>query len=47
MRFNGAIGMHTGYLPGYPASSGCVRMPNQMAEKFFENVELGTPVIVE
>ncbi len=47
MRFNGAIGMHTGYLPGYPASSGCVRMPNHMAEKFFENVELGTPVIVE
>jgi lipoprotein-anchoring transpeptidase ErfK/SrfK len=47
MRFNGAIGMHTGYLPGYPASHGCVRMPHHMAEKFFENVEVGTPVIVE
>jgi hypothetical protein len=47
MRFNGAIGMHTGYLPGYPASHGCVRMPHHMAEKFFENVESGTPVIVE
>jgi hypothetical protein len=47
MRFNGAIGMHTGYLPGYPASHGCVRMPHHMAEKFFENVEFGTPVIVE
>jgi lipoprotein-anchoring transpeptidase ErfK/SrfK len=47
MRFNGAIGMHTGYLPGYAASHGCVRMPHQMAEKFFENVEVGTPVIVE
>lgn len=47
LRFNGAIGMHTGYLPGYPASHGCVRMPHHMAEKFFENVELGTPVIVE
>lgn len=47
MRFNGGIGMHTGYLPGYPASHGCVRMPNQMAEKFFENVEVGTPVVVE
>ncbi|MFK7849754.1 MAG: L,D-transpeptidase family protein [Akkermansiaceae bacterium] len=47
MRFNGAIGMHTGYLPGYAASHGCVRMPHQMSEKFFENVEIGTPVIVE
>ncbi len=47
LRFNGAIGMHTGYLPGYPASSGCIRMPHQMAEKFFANVELGTPVVVE
>lgn len=47
MRFNNAIGMHTGYLPGYAASHGCVRMPHHMAEKFFENVQVGTPVIVE
>ncbi len=47
MRFNGGIGMHTGYLPGYAASHGCVRMPHHMSEKFFENVEVGTPVIVE
>jgi len=47
LRFNGAIGMHTGYLPGYPASAGCIRMPHHMAEKFFTNVETGTPVIVE
>ena len=47
MRFNGAVGMHTGYLPGYAASHGCVRMPHHMSEKFFENVEVGTPVIVE
>lgn len=47
IRFNGGIGLHTGYLPGYPASGGCIRMPHHMAEKFFENVELGTPVIVE
>src|SRR5690606_21515564 len=47
MRFNGAVGMHTGYLPGYAASHGCVRMPHHMSEKFFENVENGTPVIVE
>jgi hypothetical protein len=47
MRFNGAIGLHTGYLPGYPASGGCIRMPHHMAEKFVENVSIGTPVIVE
>jgi hypothetical protein len=47
MRFNGAIGLHTGYLPGYPASGGCIRMPHHMSEKFFENVQAGTPVIVE
>lgn len=47
MRFHGGIGMHTGYLPGYAASHGCIRMPHHMSEKFFENVSLGTPVIVE
>lgn len=47
MRFNGAVGMHTGYLPGYAASHGCVRMPHHMSEKFFENVSVGTPVIVQ
>ena len=47
MRFADGIGMHTGYLPGYAASHGCIRMPHQMAEKFFENVSIGTPVIVE
>ena len=47
MRFNGGIGMHTGYLPGYNASHGCVRMPHKMAKVYFENVRVGTPVIVE
>lgn len=47
MRFNGGIGMHTGYLPGYAASHGCIRMPDHMSAAFFRNVEIGTPVIVE
>lgn len=47
LRFNGAIGMHTGYLPGYAASHGCVRLPEFMAAKFFEHASHGTPVIVE
>jgi lipoprotein-anchoring transpeptidase ErfK/SrfK len=44
MRITGGVGMHKGYLPGYPASHGCIRMPGKMAETFFNNVEVGTPV---
>ena len=46
MRFTGGVGMHEGFLPGYPASHGCVRMPGEMAKTFFNNVSEGTPVIV-
>src|SRR5438876_3659982 len=46
MRFHGADGMHAGYLPGYPASHGCVRMPEQLAIAFFNVVDVGTPVHV-
>ena len=46
MRFHGADGMHAGYLPGYPASHGCVRMPEQLAIAFFNAVDVGTPVTV-
>lgn len=46
LRFNGGIGMHEGFLPGYPASHGCVRMPGHMAKVFFDNAPIGTPVTV-
>lgn len=46
MRFTGGTGMHEGFLPGYPASHGCVRMPGHMAAIFFNNVAVGTPVTV-
>jgi hypothetical protein len=46
MRFTRGIGMHAGYLPGHAASHGCVRMPQDMAETFFHNVSVGTPVEV-
>lgn len=46
MRFHGADGMHAGYLPGYPASHGCVRMPQELAIAFFNTVDVGTPVTV-
>jgi lipoprotein-anchoring transpeptidase ErfK/SrfK len=47
MRISGGVGMHAGYLPGYPASHGCIRMPEEMAENFYHNVEIGTPVTVK
>jgi lipoprotein-anchoring transpeptidase ErfK/SrfK len=46
MRFSGANGMHAGYLPGYPASHGCVRLPEENAIAFFNTVDVGTPVTV-
>jgi hypothetical protein len=46
MQFAPGIGMHAGYLPGYPASHGCVRMPEQNAIAFYQAVSVGTPVIV-
>jgi lipoprotein-anchoring transpeptidase ErfK/SrfK len=46
MEFSSAVGMHAGYLPGYPASHGCVRMPRDLAVLFFQRVRIGTPVSV-
>ena len=46
MRIVGGTGMHQGFLPGYPASHGCIRMPGFMAEAFFRNVSVGTPVTI-
>lgn len=44
LRFQGGNGLHAGYLPGYPASHGCVRMPEDKAILFYNNVTVGTPV---
>jgi len=46
MQFGPYLGMHAGFLPGYPASHGCVRMPHDLAAEFFARVEVGTPVEV-
>lgn len=46
MRITGGVGMHEGFLPGYPASHGCIRMPGFMAESFFNNIAVGTPVTI-
>jgi lipoprotein-anchoring transpeptidase ErfK/SrfK len=44
LRIHAGIGMHAGYLPGYPASHGCIRLPEKMAVQFFNNAAVGTPV---
>ncbi len=46
LRFNGPYGLHAGNVPGYPASSGCVRLPQRHAKRFFDAVKVGTPVVV-
>ena len=48
MRLTGeGVGMHVGILPGYPASHGCIRMPEPAAAQFYSHVKVGTPVRVE
>jgi lipoprotein-anchoring transpeptidase ErfK/SrfK len=46
LRIQEGIGMHAGYLPGYPASHGCIRLPKEMAVHFFQNAPVGTPVAI-
>jgi hypothetical protein len=39
-----AVGLHAGFLPGYPASHGCVRLPLGMARELYGCVDMGTSV---
>ena len=41
------FGMHAGYVPNYPASHGCIRLPADTARKFFSGVPVGTLVTVQ
>jgi lipoprotein-anchoring transpeptidase ErfK/SrfK len=41
---DGGIGMRAGFLPGYPASHGRVRLPSEMARELYQRVESGTSV---
>ena len=40
------MGLHEGYLPGYPASHGCIRVHRDMAHHLFEVTKIGTPVVI-
>ncbi|MEP7014084.1 MAG: L,D-transpeptidase family protein [Verrucomicrobiota bacterium] len=46
MFFRGGYAMHQGYVPPYAASHGCIRVPKDFADKFFNAASVGTPVIV-
>ncbi len=41
------FGMHAGYVPNYPASHGCIRLPEEAARKFFSEIPVGTLVMVQ
>jgi hypothetical protein len=40
------IALHAGVLPGYPASHGCVRLPNGFAEQIFPLTKVGMRVVI-
>ncbi len=40
------VGLHVGYVPGRPASHGCVRLKNDTAKTLFELTRIGTPVVI-
>jgi ankyrin repeat protein len=41
------FGMHAGVVPNYPASHGCIRLPEEAARKFFSEIPIGTLVTVQ
>jgi hypothetical protein len=41
------FGMHAGYVPNFPASHGCIRLPEDTARKFFSEIPVGTVVMVQ
>ncbi len=41
------IGLHVGYVPGRPASHGCIRLKKETATDLFRIVALGTPVTID
>lgn len=46
VEFSPGYGLHQGYLPGVPASHGCIRMPYWKARQFYEAASIGTTVTV-
>ena len=42
----GGIAMHAGYLPGYPASHGCIRLPHAFSQKLYGAMHQGATVVI-
>lgn len=42
----GGVGMHIGYVPNYPASHGCIRVPKQVQPLIYSKIRVGTPVTI-
>ncbi|WP_374604793.1 L,D-transpeptidase [Arenimonas sp.] len=40
------IALHAGRIPGYPASHGCIRLPEAFAEKLYEVTARGMTVVI-
>lgn len=40
------VGMHIGYVPGRPASHGCIRLRHDTAVRLFNLAKIGTPVLI-
>jgi lipoprotein-anchoring transpeptidase ErfK/SrfK len=47
LEFSPGYGLHQGYLPGVPASHGCIRMPYWKARQFYNAARVGTPVVIK
>ena len=47
LEFSPGYGLHQGYLPGAPASHGCIRMPYWKARQFYNIAHIGTPVVIK
>jgi lipoprotein-anchoring transpeptidase ErfK/SrfK len=47
LEFSPGYGLHQGYLPGVPASHGCIRMPYWKARQFYDAAHVGTLVVVK
>ena len=41
------FGFHYGYVPGYPASHGCIRLPMDSAKKLFAMTSVGDTVTIK
>ena len=42
----GGVALHAGYVPGYPASHGCIRLPRTFAKRLYKITNFSSVVVV-